>query len=306
MLATLAVVLPVFLVILAGWGSVRSGLLGDRVTDGLSEFVFVVAVPILLFRTLATASVPEANPLAYWAAYFAGLGCVWLLASLIAGRLFGIRGAENTLLGFATCQSNTVFVGIPLILRAIGPDGSVPMFLLIAVHLPLSMTVATLLIERSAGSGARWQDVAGKLASHPILVGIVSGALWRLTGLPLPEFLLATTRMIGEAAAPCALFALGMTLRRYPLTAPPAMLGAMVALKLMVQPAIVYVLAFHVVPLPTVWAKVAVLFAACPTGVNAYLLAKRYGAGEALCAATITLSTVAAVATATFWIWFMA
>jgi hypothetical protein len=147
--------------------------------------------------------------------------------------------------------------------------------------------------------------MARKLVTHPILVGIVAGALWRLSGLDLPEFAWTTTRMIGDAAAPCALFALGMTLRRYSLDAPRAMLALLVTLKLMVHPAIVYVLAFHVVALPPVWAKVAVLFAACPTGVNAYLLAQRYRTGEALCAAAITLSTVAAGATATFWVWMI-
>jgi hypothetical protein len=301
MLGTLAVVAPVFLVIFGGWAAVRLRFLSARATDGLSEFVFVVAVPVLLFRTLATAPLPDAQPFGYWAAYFAGMAAVWTAGSLLAARLFGVRGQENAILGFATAQSKTVFVGIPLILRAVGDAGMVPSFLLIAIHLPLAMAVAALLIEGSGGD-RRIGPMAKRLASHPILIGIVAGGLWRLSGLPLPAVADVTARMIGEAAAPCALFALGMTLTRYGLSAPPALLGAVVLLKLVAHPALVYLLAFHVIPMPPVWAAVAVLFAACPTGVNAYLLAQNYRTGEGLTAATITLSTVLAAVTCTFWV----
>jgi malonate transporter and related proteins len=305
MLATLSVVAPVFLVILCGWTTVRLRFLSHRATDGLSEFVFVVAVPILLFRTLATSPLPDVQPFGYWAAYFIAMALVWTTGSLLAARVFGLGGRENAIIGFATGQSNTVFVGIPLILRAVGDAGMVPSFLLIAIHLPLAMAVATLLIEGSDGN-RRPGAMLRKLAGHPILIGIVAGALWRLTGLPLPAVVDVTTKLIGEAAAPCALFALGMTLNRYGLSAPPLLLGVMVFLKLVLQPAAVYLLAFHVIAMPPVWAAVAVLFAACPTGVNAYLLAQNYRSGEGLTAAAITLSTVCAAVTCTFWVWLVA
>jgi predicted permease len=305
MFETLQVVLPIFIVIALGYGAASTGLLGDRVAEGLSEFVFVVAIPILLFRTLATAAMPEAQPWAYWAAYFAALAVVWVLTTFLGSRLFGLKDQEAAIASFTTVQSNTVFIGIPLVLRAFGDDAAVPMFLLIAIHLPLTMTVATLLVERADSGPRRWGAMLGRLAMHPILIGISAGVLWRVTGFDLPQPVAAATRLMADAAAPTALFALGMTLKRHGLAAPLPLLGMITMLKLVVQPALVYVLAVHLLPMPPIWAAVAVLFAACPCGVNAYLLAERYKIGVGLSSGAVALSTALAVITTAGWVWIV-
>jgi hypothetical protein len=299
----LGIVLPIFIVIGLGFGASASRLLGERTADGLSEYVFVIAIPILLFRTLATAPLPEAQPWFYWLAYFVGLAAVWAAMAFAAIRLFGMAGPEVTILGFAAGQSNTVFIGIPLILRAYGEPANVPIFLLIAVHLPLTMAVATLLVEQGGDGGRRWLTMGQKLAKHPIIIGIVTGALFRLSGLPLPDVASASLKLIADTAAPTALFALGMTLKRYGLTAERKPLAAIAALKLVAHPAIVYLLAFHMLPVPPVWAAVAVLFAACPSGVNGYLLAQRYKIGVASTSAAIAVTTMLSLGTISFWIW---
>jgi malonate transporter and related proteins len=305
MFATLAVVLPIFIVIALGLGAARSGLLSERAADGISEFVFVIAIPALLFRSLATAPLPEAQPWFYWLAYFLALAAVWAVASFIARTSFGITGRALPIAGFTSAQSNTVFVGIPLILQAYGDAAAVPIFLLLAIHLPVTLAVASLMIEKASMSGAVWLGIARKLALHPILLAIFCGILYRLTGLPLPDALSNAAKLLGDAAGPAALFALGMTLSRYGLSAPPMLLALMAVLKLIVQPMIVYILAFHILPVPPLWAAVAVLFAACPTGVNAYLLADRYQTGVALTSATIAITTMLAALTMTGWLWLI-
>jgi malonate transporter and related proteins len=305
MVATFLIVLPIFIIIAAGYMAAATGLLRDRVADGLSDFVFVIAIPVLLFRTMATAALPEAQPVFYWLAYFASLGVVWLSATLLARRVFGISGQELPIAGFTAAQSNTVFVGIPLILRAFGDAGAVPLFLLIAIHLPITMTVATLLVEKSDNSKNDWIGMVRKLALHPILLGIFLGLVYRVSGLPLPGPLESASKLVADAAAPTALFALGMTLRHYGLNAPLGLVSVLAALKLMVHPALVYILAFHVLPMPPVWAAVAVLFAACPSGVNAYLLAQRYQTALALSSSVIAVTTLLGVLTTTFWVWIV-
>ncbi|MGL4240362.1 MAG: AEC family transporter [Beijerinckiaceae bacterium] len=299
------IVVPIFVVIGLGFGASATGLLSNRTADGLSDYVFVIAIPILLFRTLATAPLPQAQPWFYWLAYFAGLAAVWLAMALAARRVFGMSGPEVTIMSFAAGQANTVFIGIPLILRVFGDAGTVPMFLLLAIHLPLLMMIATILVERGEPSAGRWRKMLANLARHPILVGIVAGALFRLSGLPLPEIASSSLKLIADTAAPAALFALGMTLKRYGMTADTGPLAAVAALKLIVHPAIVYLLAFHVLPMPPVWAGVAVIFAACPTGVNGYLLAQRYQVGVANASAAIAVTTVLSVVTMGFWIWMV-
>ncbi|MGL4638026.1 MAG: AEC family transporter [Beijerinckiaceae bacterium] len=305
MVATFLIVLPVFIIIAAGYAASATGLLRDRVADGLSDFVFVIAIPVLLFRTMATAALPEVQPWFYWIAYFSSLGIVWLVTTLVARRFFGVSGQELPIAGFTAAQSNTVFVGIPLILRAFGDAAAVPLFLLIAIHLPITMTVATLLVEKSDTRGNDWGGMLKKLAAHPILLGIFLGLLYRLTGLPLTGPFATASKLVADAAAPTALFALGMTLFRYGLNAPLALVSAIAGLKLMLFPALVYVMAFHVLPMPPVWAAVAVVFAACPSGVNAYLLAQRYQTALALSSSVIALTTLLGVFTTTFWVWIV-
>jgi malonate transporter and related proteins len=301
----LAIVLPIFIVIGLGFAASATGLLPDGAADGLSDYVFVIAIPILLFRTLAAAPLPEAQPWFYWAAYFTGLAIVWAVMAGVARRLFGIVGPETTVMGFSASQGNTVFIGIPLVLRAFGDAGVAPMLLLIAIHLPLMMTVATVLIEGSDAGPGKWRRMAGKLATHPILIGIAAGVVYRLSGLPIPEMAGNTLKLIADSAPTTALFALGMTLRRYGLPAEWGPLATVAGLKLVVHPAIVYVLALHVLPVPPVWAAVAVVIAACPSGVNGFLLAKRYQVGVANASAAIAATTVLGVVTITFWLWLV-
>ena len=147
MWASLAIVLPVFGLIGLGYAARRLGLVSDATGEGLSDFVFTLSVPCLIFRTLARAELPAVQPWGYWIAYFAAVAIVWALASLAAGQFFHVGRTEAVVAGFAAGQANTVLVGIPLILKAYGEEGAVPLFLLVAIHLPVIMVAGTLLVE---------------------------------------------------------------------------------------------------------------------------------------------------------------
>ena len=168
MLASLLVVLPVFGLIGLGYLARWTRLLRETTGEGLSDFVFVLAVPCLLFRTLAKADIPATQPWGYWISYFTGLAVVWVIAQLVAQHMFARKGPELVVSGFAAAQSNTVFVGIPMILKAYGEAGAVPLGLLLAVHLPVTMTAATLLAE---GKGTSPLLLLRRLFTHPIGVG---------------------------------------------------------------------------------------------------------------------------------------
>jgi hypothetical protein len=299
MLSLLGVVLPVFALLAAGYGARRFGLVGDRTGDGLSDFVFTLAVPCLLFRTLARADLPTVAPWGYWMSYFIGVVVVWTLAMLLARRVFARTGAAAVACGFASAQSNTVLVGIPVILQAFGDAAAVPIALLLAVHLPLTMTAATLLAEGRRASAAA---ILFKLATHPILVGIMLGLLARPVAGALPAPVWSTINLLAGAAIPCALIGLGIALHRYGLSGGVALPVTLSALKLGLHPAIVFVLATFVFAMPPVWAAVAVLFAACPCGINAYLFAERYRDGMAETSSALALSTLAAVFTLMGWL----
>lgn len=299
MFAAFLVVLPAFGLIAVGYLARATRIVAERTGEGLSDFVFVLAVPCLLFRTLARSDLPSVQPWGYWLAYFIGLLLVWGLAMLIASRAFGRKGPELVVSGFAAAQSNTVLVGVPVILKAYGDAGAVPLALLLAVHLPVTMTLATLLAE---GRNASPLDIVRRLISHPIIIGILLGSAARPFATNLPEPFWTVVDGLAAAAIPCALVSLGIALRRYGLGPDPALPMVLSALKLGLHPAAVLLLATRVFSMPPEWSGVAVLFAACPCGINAYLFAERYRQGVADASGAIALSTGLAIVTMAVWL----
>ncbi len=139
MLATAQNVLPVFILIFTGWLMVATGYIRAEAGDALSSFVFKLAVPVLLFRTIAEADFHGAFPVRLWIAYFSAVAIVWAIAYALAIKVFGLNHRMATVTGVSSAFANTVFVGLPLIDRIVGPEGLVALSILIAIHLPVMM-----------------------------------------------------------------------------------------------------------------------------------------------------------------------
>jgi predicted permease len=189
-----------------------------------------------------------------------------------------------------------------MILKAYGDEGAVPLFLLIAVHLPVTMTLATILAE---GRQASPVVVLRRLFTHPIVVGILAGSACRPLASHVPAPAWQVMDLLASAAVPCALISMGIALRRYGLQTGWKLPTVISFLKLVLHPLIVLLLATRVFNMPPVWAGVAVLFASCPSGINAYLFAERYGEGVALASSAITLSTFLALGTTLVWLYVL-
>ncbi|MCJ2008598.1 AEC family transporter [Methylobacterium sp. E-016] len=298
------IIVPIFGIILIGWGAALAGLLSDKVSEGLSEYVFAIAVPSLIIATLTRPGLEGEIAWGYWIAYFGGAGVSWLAGSLIARRRDGIGRQGAILHGFAASQSNTIFVGVPTILQAYGEEGAFPLFLLLAVHLPLMMGCATFLIEAEAGRSL-WQRLRGLalvLIRNPIFVALLIGMALKQGGVVPSGIPKSLIDMFAATASTCALIALGAGLRRYRVLfdLPGAVVIAL--LKLVVHPLIVWLLATKVFAMPPAYAGVATLFAAMPVGINAYLLAMRYRTETGLIAASLLVSTLLAPFTTIAWL----
>ena len=214
----LATIAPIFGIVLIGWGAALAGLLSDKVSDGLSEYVFAVAVPALIIATLTKPGMSGTVAWSYWVSYFGGAGISWFVGTLIARRRAGIERRGAILHGFAASQSNTVFVGVPMILQAYGEEGAFPLFMLLAVHLPLMMGSATFLIESDSGLPilARHPGPRPGAAAEPDLRGAPGRhgdeGPRRLRRPASPSPLLDA---FAGTASTCALVALGAGLKRY-------------------------------------------------------------------------------------------
>lgn len=304
--ATVGTILFVFGLIGIGWLAQRTGLLKAGTGQGLADFAISVAVPVLLFKTMAKADFTGAAPFRLWAAYFSAVIVAWTAGHLLIRLLFGRDRRAGVVAGVSSAFSNLVLLGVPLVLSLEGQAGFEILSLIVAVHLPLMMTASIVLFEWADRGGERRNilgilgDVARKLAVNPLIIGILAGLAWRITGLPLAGPFGRIIDSLAGIAGPLALFAMGMSLNDYGLKGNigPALVLAAVKLAVMPAAALGFALLFG---LPQHVATVAVLAASLPAGVNSYLIAMRFGTGQGLAANTMTLATLLAALTTGFW-----
>ena len=301
-------VLFVFGLIALGYLSGWLGLLKVSTGDGLSDFAVGVAVPLLLFRTMVNADFHGGAPWALWACYFTAVAVTWTVGHMVTTRVFGRDSAAGVVGGVGAAFSNTVLVGIPLILDVFGHAGIEILSLIIAVHLPTLMMASIILFE-IFGRGDREPvpptelalEFLRKMFSHPLIVGILAGLAWRLTGLPLPPLAVRFVDALAGIAGPLALFAMGLGLLKFGISGNVVPAAALALLKLVLMPAAALAICWAV-GLPPLAAKVAVATASLPAGINSYLIAVQFRTGQALASNQMTLSTAMAVVTTALWL----
>ena len=283
----------------AGYAATFTRVFGRDAANALAAFVFYFAIPVMMFRNMATTELPETIAWGYLGSYFLGVAVVFGIGMTTARLAFGGSFERQALIGFGSAFGNSVLLGIPLVLTSFGEQASLPLFLLLAFHSTVLFTAITVILEAGRGGGEALRAVPLRalkgLLGNPIIWGMAGGIGFSLLGLRLPGAIERFAVLLAGAAVPCALFSVGASLRAYRLVGAlqPALL--MVALKLVLQPLAVWLLAVWVFDVPPLWAKVVVLMAALPVGVNVYVFATRYDAGQAESAAAILLSNILSV-----------
>jgi malonate transporter and related proteins len=306
----LATVMPLFGLIALGFVAARLKMFPAEGASGLSRFAFDFAIPALLFRNLVHVDQPQASPVLLWATYYGALAITWVLASGLATQLSGFGSRSAAVAAMASCFSNLVFLVLPLSVGAFGSDAALPAALIVAVNTPLLWFCAMLQMEwgnRASGApfGRLLGDLARSLLKNPIILALIAGAGWRASGIALPTIPDQFLALLGDCAVPVALFALGLSLSTYGLGEGWQAAALLVALKLAVFPVIVWLIGSAMPGLPPAWLRVAVLMAACPAGVNAFLLAMRYQRGVATVAAAIALGTAVSAFTLTVLLYWL-
>ncbi len=297
--ALVNVVLPVFAIILTGYLIGRFKVLGEASSEALNGFVYYVALPVLLFHSVARVPPEKVFVWGFIATYAAAGFATFAIGVLVSRLIFKRPLAENGLSGMSAVFGNTGYMGIPLAIVAFGDAAALPAIVATVLHgiIWVPLVLAMVEIDIRKGGGGRLGDIALSLVRNPMLVAPVAGILWSLTGIALPEPVDNFASILGAAAGPCALFALGMFLVGKPLHEGAGEVGSIVVLKLLFHPLITWFFAFHVFTLEPMWATVSVLMAALPAGANCYVLAQQYGRFVERSSAVILISTVLAVAT---------
>lgn len=286
---------------LIGYIAARSNALDAASIRGLSLFAFNFAIPVLLLRTVAQTEMPDHPEWRFVFAYFAGAFAIFGISATLARFLLGRRGAEPAIFGISACFSNTTILGIPIVLKAFGDVAAVPLSLILGFHSAFLFTLTTVVAEIGAGVGMPLPDllrnVRNGLVTNPILWGIASGLALNLLDLRLPAVVDQLAAMLGGAALPTSLFALGANLSRFRLTGTLRETMLLTMLKTLAQPLLIYLLGAYLFALSPISLAVAVTIGALPTGINAYLFGARYEAAVIEASSTILASTAVAVVT---------
>lgn len=291
--AIIDVILPVFGMVALGYAATFTAVFDAAAARGLANFVFYFALPASLFQAMATITLPGTPPVGFLLSYYLSTALMFVPAFL----MFSGPMDRQAMLGFGSAFSNTVLLGAPLVITALGPEASLPIFLIISFHSAVFFSLLTLLIEGARGAGSQlWRlpiKLARALATNLFLVTIIAGLAFTWAGLKLPTALDKGLGFLAQAALPGALFSMGAALRRYKLTGAMGTAARMSAVKLVLHPLTVW-LAVWLFGVEGIWAKTAILCAGMPMGVNSYLFAVRYQVVEAETATAILMSNILA------------
>ncbi|MEM7439819.1 MAG: AEC family transporter [Pseudomonadota bacterium] len=302
----LEIVLPVFLIVGAGYTATRLGLFAEVFADGLMRFTQTFAIPCLLFLSIARLDLATVFQPDILLTFYTGSALIFVIMTVVARTAFRRRPGEAVAVGFCALFANSVLLGMPLVERAFGQAALAPVVAIVSIHAPFCYAIGITTMEFARADGRALPEtlkiVVKSMFSNGLMIGILAGFVANLTGFTAPGPLNAALQMMASAALPAALFGLGGILVRYGLSTNLGELAVIGGLRLIVHPFVALVLATQVFDLPPVTTMAIVLTAAMPPGVNVYVFANMYDRAKGTAAASILTSTVVAVVSATIWL----
>ncbi|WP_223477750.1 AEC family transporter [Oricola indica] len=301
----IGLVLPFFGLILLGFVTARITRQPLDALGWMNTFIIYVALPALFFNLLSRTPVEQ---LAQWrfvlGATF-GTYIVFSLMFVIAVLRSGGDVAESTVKALAAAYGNIGYMGPGLALLAFGEDAVVPVALVFCFDNTLHFVMAPLMMALS-GRDASHQSplqlafgVVKRVFTHPFILSTIVGVGAAVVSFQPPAAIQTLLNYLANAAAPCALFAMGVTLALRPLRRVPSDMVFIVAIKLAVHPIIVYLLLSWIGNFPPIWVYSGVLLAALPTATNVFVIAQQYGVWVERASASVLITTTASVATVT-------
>lgn len=290
--------LPFFALIGVGFGAGKTGFFPEVATGYLTKFVFYFALPAMLFRFSAEMSLGEVFDIGFVAAYLCATGAVYCIATVVAAMRR--RGIEEAAVE-AQCAviGNVGFLGVPMLISLMGADAIGPVMMVLAMDLIVFGSLIVILI-----TGARdgrmsigvLRSVGIGLLQNPMIVAISLGLLWAANGPQMPVPMAEFFTILGAAATPGALFAIGASLAGKSAER-MIVAGWLSFAKLVLHPGFVAVSALILFPVEPYAAAVMIACAALPVAGNVFILAQHYKVAPHRVSASILISTLFSVIT---------
>lgn len=306
MQALLDVIVPVFLVIGAGYLAVWRNYINEATVDALMKFTQGVAIPCLLFSALSTLELEEGfNPALLFSFYIGATSC--FILGILGARFFFKRSWPDAIaIGVCCLFSNTILLGLPITERAYGPEALAGNYAIVAIHAPFCFLLGITAMEfaRSTGQGiaATGRKIISAMFHNALIIGIALGMIVNLSGIKLPDVLTESIDLLARSALPAALFGLGGILVRYRPEGDMKTILMVCIFSLVVHP-IISISTGKALDLDQDALRSVVVTAAMAPGINAYIFANMYGTAKRVVASSVLMATAGTIFTV--WIWLL-
>jgi malonate transporter and related proteins len=299
--AVLNSALPIFALILTGFICGYFGVFDKTATDNLNRFAVYLALPSLMFVAMSKITPDQVRQLGFVGAFCGGFSITFAIAFAIS-RARGRRVANASIEGLDAGYSNVGFMGIPMCLLVFGPESAPASIIATLFTACILFLFAVVIVEIDLQKGNSFWSTGAKVAksllTSPLLIAPVAGLCIGLSGLKVPTPFESFTALLGGAASPVALVCIGLFLAQESVVShDAASIGILVAMKLILQPAITAFLAFYVFSMPPLWSHSAVILSALPIGSGPFTIAKLYGLEAGVTSGSILASHIFAVFT---------
>ncbi len=291
--------LPLLAIMLAGYTTGKLQLLPGYSSKAISRFVFLLAMPALIFVSLADVPLHEFFNWPYLAALGGGMLVIFVGSITVATFVFKENQAARSLHALTAMFSSTAYIGLPLILAVFGDAGLVPGIIGAVITGSVFMPLAIILAEIDNGRDSRRVVTTTVLAviKNPLLIATVAGLVTSASGISLAAPIVSVLELLGSAFIPCALFAAGLFISGCSLAGEMPEIWWLVLVKLLLHPLVTWWLAVYVLELDGILPLIAILQAALPSGVPVFVIAQQYGCFVSRSSAVIALSTALSVLT---------
>jgi predicted permease len=301
--------LPYFGLIFIGFACGKTRGLPESGLAWMNFFLLYVSLPALLFRIMSETPFSELNNPPFLIATTLATVSAFVLA-MVAGRILGeLSLRKATMAGLAGAYGNIGYMGPGLALAVLGTKAAAPTALIFCCDSIFLFTIVPLLMaltDREHRSFLHAVGIAARqIVLNPLIMSAVLGALVAALHIPLPTALDRTLLFLQNAAAPTALFVLGVTVALRPFDRVPWEVPGVIAIKLLIHPLIVFGLMLLFGPFAQPSAATAVLMAALPPALNVFVIARQNNTWIEPASVAVLIGTFASVVTLTTVMWFI-
>ncbi len=307
----LAAIVPLFAVVFLGFAAGKRLSVFDAIgAHKLNALVFYFAIPALAFRTVSGAALEGGLEPRLLVAYAGAEASVFAFAALTGWLVWRRSTAGCVVMGLGASFSNGFYMALPIVFALFGEAGVVQLLLVLAfdtmVLLPFAMVLLDIAKARDIESGRRGGQTRGMAAvlrtafgnvvRNPVVLATLAGVAFGAAGVPVPAIADKTVALVGQAALPCALFAIGCDLAHRGIANEPGAVGTVALGKLVLHPLLVLAIGTGI-GLPALPLAVATVAASMPVGTTVFIAASQYGAAVETATTSIMVTTLIAVAT---------